>query len=92
MCNYSKIENGRGNQVPPCDTMCQNKSQFHLGIGVACYICNHHWWSATKWKKHMTAHHSNLSEQELFIAPTEAPTDLKIKTEVEAIEVDIDKS
>ena len=81
MCNYSKVENARGNQVPPCDTMCQNKSQvsshiwqFHLCICVACYICDDHWWSATEWKKHMTAQHSNLSEQEFFMAPTEAPT------------------
>ena len=78
--------------------MCQNKSQvsshirqFHLGICVACYVCNHRWWSATEWKKHMTTHHSTLSEQEFFVAPTEAPTDLKIKTEVEEIKVDIDK-
>ena len=99
MCNYSKVENSRGNQVPPCDTMCQNKSQvsshirqFHLGICVACYICSHRWWSATEWKKHMTAHHSNLSEQEFFVAPTEAPTNLQIKTEVEEIEVDFEKS
>ena len=53
MCNYLKVENSRGNQVPPCDTMCQNKSQvsshvrqFHLGICVACYICVHGWWFA----------------------------------------------
>ena len=69
MCNYSKVKNSRGNQVPPCDTMCQNKSQvsshirqFHLCICVACYICSHRWWSATEWKRHMTAHHSHLSE------------------------------
>ena len=81
VCDCSKVENARGNQVPPCDTMCQNKSQvssyirqFHLGICVACYICDHHWWSATEWKKHMTTHHSNLSEQEYLLAPTEAPT------------------
>ena len=99
MCNYSKVENSRGNQVPPCDTMCQNKSQvsshvrqFHLGICVACYICGHRWWSATEWKKHMITHHSNLSEQEFFVAPTEAPADLQIKTEVEDIEVDFEKS
>ena len=79
--------------------MCQNKSQvsshirqFHLGICVACYICDHRWWSATEWKKKMTTQHSNLSEQEFFVAPTETPTDLKIKTEVEEIEVDIEKS
>ena len=40
----------------------------------------------------MTTHHSNLSEQEYFVAPAEAPTDLKIKTEVEEIEVYIEKS
>ena len=39
----------------------------------------------------MTAHHSTLSEQEYFVAPTEGPTDLKIKTKVEEIEVNIDK-
>ena len=99
MCNYSKVESTRGNQVPPCDTLCQNKSQvsshirqFHLGICVACYICNHRWWSATELKKHMTTQHAFLSENEFFVAPTEAPTDLKINTEVEEIEVDIDKS
>ena len=40
----------------------------------------------------MTTHHSNLSEQEFFVAPTEAPTNLKVKTEVEEIEVDFEKS
>ena len=40
----------------------------------------------------MTAHHSNLSEHEFFVAPTETPTDLKVKTEVEEIEVDFEKS
>ena len=99
MCNYSKVENSRGNHVPPCDTMCQNKSQvsshirqFHLGICVACYICSHRWWSATEWKKHMTTHHSHLSEQEFFVAHTEAPIDLEVKTEVEEIEVEFEKS
>ena len=79
--------------------MCQNKSevsshiwQFYLGICVACYICGHWWWPATEWKKHMTTHHSHLSEQEFFVAHTEAPTDLEVKMEVEEIEVDFEKS
>ena len=91
MCDYSKVKNPRGNQVPPCDTMCQNKSQvssnlrqFYLGICVACYICDHRWWSATEWKKHMTTHHVNLSEQ----APTTALSGLEVKMEVEEIEID----
>ena len=32
MCDYSKVKNARGNQVPPCDTMCQNKSQVSSHI------------------------------------------------------------
>ena len=40
----------------------------------------------------MTTHHSHLSEQEFFVAHTEAPTDLEVKMEVEEIEVDFEKS
>ena len=40
----------------------------------------------------MTTHHTNLSEQEYYVAPTVAPTGLEIKTEVEEIEVDTEKS
>ena len=89
MCDYSKVEESRGNKVPFCDTVCQNKMQvsshirqFHLGICVACYLCNHRWWSAYEWKKHMTSHHPNLSEDEYYVPPSAAPTDIQVKTEV----------
>ena len=88
-CNYSKVETERGNKVVFCDTVCQNKMQvsshlrqFHLGICVSCYICNHRWWSAFEWKKHMAAHHPELSEDEYFVAATAPPPDIQIKTEV----------
>ena len=88
-CNYSKVETERGNRVAFCDTVCQNKMQvsshlrqFHLGICVACYIRNHRWWSAFEWKKHMVAHHPNLSENEYFVAAAAPPPDIQIKTEV----------
>ena len=64
--------------------------QFHLGICVACYICNHRWWSAYEWKKHMTTHHPNLSEDEYYVASSEIPTDLQIKTEVTEEEIVVD--
>ena len=83
MCNYSKVEMERGNKVAFCDTVCQNKMQvsshlhqFHLGICVSCYICNHRWWSAFKWKKHIAAHHPNLSKNEYFVAASTPPPDL----------------
>ena len=89
MCNYSKVETERGNKVAFCDTVCQNKMQvsshlrqFHLGICVSCYICNHRWWSAFEWKKHMAAHHPDLSKNEYFVASSVPPSDLQIKTEV----------
>ena len=89
MCDYSKVENARGNKVPYCDTVCQNEMQvsshlrqFHLGICVAYYICNHRWWSAYEWKKHMTTNHHYLSEDEYYVTPSEAPADVQIKTEV----------
>ena len=97
MCNYSKVETTWGNRVAFCDTVCQNKMQvsshirqFHLGICISCYICNHRWWSAFEWKKHMVAHHPNLSEDEYYMAPSEAPADLQIKTEVTEQEIVID--
>ena len=94
MCNYSKVETAKGNKVAFCDTVCQNKMQvsshlrqFHLGICVSCYLCNHRWWSAFEWKKHMVAHHPNLTEDEYFVAPATAPADLQIKTEVTEEEI-----
>ena len=89
MCDYSKVEESRGNKVPFCDTVCQNEMQvsshirqFHLGICIACYICNHRWWSAYEWKKHMTSHHQNLPEDDYYVPPSAAPTDIQVKTEV----------
>ena len=101
MCDYSRVEAARGNKVSFCDTVFQNKMQvsshirqFHLGICVACYICNHQWWSAYEWKKHMTGHHPNLSEDEYYVASSGVPAGLQIKTEVmeEEIIVDVAKS
>ena len=96
-CNFSKVETERGNRVVLCDTVCQNKMQvsthlrqFHLGICVACYICNHRWWSAFEWKKHMVAHHPDLSEHEYFVAATVPPQDIQIKTEVTEKEFIVD--
>ena len=64
--------------------------QFHLGIFVTCYICNNRWWSAYEWKKHMLAHHPKLSEEEYYIAPSEVPTDIQVKTEVTEEEFIVD--
>ena len=98
-CNYSKVETERGNKVVFCDTVCQNKMQvsshlrqFHLGTCILCYVCNHRWWSAFEWKKHMVAHHPDLSENEYFVATTAPPPDLKIKTEVTEEEIVYDPS
>ena len=36
----------------------------------------------TNGKKHMTSHHQNLPEDKYYVAPSAAPTDIQVKTEV----------
>ena len=79
----------RVNDVPDCDTVCQQKAQvsshirqFHLGNCIACYLCDHRWWSATEWKKHMKDAHSTLSEDAWYVAEGNPSGRLVIKTEV----------
>ena len=89
ICEYSKAEQAKGNMVPDCDTICQQKAQvsshirqFHLGNCIACYLCDHRWWSATEWRKHMKETHSTLSEDSWFVAEGDPSLQLVIKTEV----------
>ena len=89
ICEYSKAEQAKGNDVPDCDTVCQQKAQvsshirqFHLGNCIACYLCDHRWWSATEWRKHMKDAHSALSEDAWYVAEGDPSEQLVIKTEV----------
>ena len=89
ICEYAKAEQAKGNDVPDCEVMCQQKAQvsshirqFHLGNCIACYLCNHKWWSATEWRKHMKEVHSALSEDAWFIAQGDPSQQIVIKTEV----------
>ena len=89
ICEYSKAKQAKGNVVPDCDTVCQQKAQvsshirqFHLGNCIACYLCDHRWWSATEWRKHMKEAHSALSEDAWYIAEGDPSQQLVIKTEV----------
>ena len=74
ICEYAKAEQAKGNDVPNCEVMCQQKAQvsshirqFHLGNCIACYLCNHKWWSPTEWRKHMKEVHSSLSEDAWYV-------------------------
>ena len=89
ICEYSKAEQAKGNVVPDCNTVCQQKvqvssyiRQFHLGNCIACYLCDHRWWSATEWRKHMKETHSTLSEDAWFVTEGDPSQQLVIKTEV----------
>ena len=88
-CEYSKAEQAKGNNVSECDTVCQQKAQvsshirqFHLGNCIACYLCDHRWWSAWEWRKHMKENHSALSEEAWYVAEGDPSERLVIKTEV----------
>ena len=89
ICEYAKAEQAKGNDVPDCEVICQQKAQvsshirqFHLGNCIACYLCNHKWWSATEWRKHMTEVHSALSEDAWFVAQGDPSQQIVIKTKV----------
>ena len=89
ICEYAKAEQAKGNDVPDCEVMCQQKAQvsshirqFHLGNCIACYLCNHKWWSATEWCKHMKEVHSTLSEDAWFVTQGDPSQQIVIKTEV----------
>ena len=89
ICEYAKAEQAKGNDVPDCEVMCQQKAQvsshirqFHLGNCIACYLCNHKWWLATEWHKHMKEVHSALSEDAWFVTQGDSSQQIIIKTEV----------
>ena len=95
LCEYAKTEQAKGNDVPDCGVMCQQKAQvsshirqFHLGNCIACYLCNHRWWSATEWRKHMKEVHSDLSEDTWFVIQGDPSQQIVIKTEVTEPEVE----
>ena len=89
ICEYAKAEQAKSNDVPDCEVMCQQKAevsshirQFHLGNCIACYLCNHKWWLATEWCKHMKEVHSALSEDAWFVTQGDSSQQIIIKTEV----------
>ena len=89
ICEYSKVEQAKGNSVPNCDVTCQQKAQvsshirqFHLGNCICCYLCGHRWWSATEWRGHMIKEHSDIPENAWYVAPGDPTQQLVIKTEV----------
>ena len=41
--------------------------QHHLGVAIACFICDKRWWSAHTWIQHMHSTHSALSEEDFFV-------------------------
>ena len=89
ICEYSKVEQAKGNSVPNCDVTCQQKAQvsshirqFHLGNCICCYLCGHRWWSATEWRRHMIKEHSDIPENTWYVAPGNPTQQLVIKTEV----------
>ena len=89
ICEYAKAEQAKGKNVPDYEVMCQQKArvsshiqQFHLGNCIACYLCNHKWWSATEWHKHMKEVHSSLSEDAWYVAQGDPSQQIIIKTEV----------
>ena len=93
-CNYARVMRERGYNPGECDVICQSRGQtsthicqFHLGNCMECYVCGHCWWSAFEWKKHMKKAHTDLHEDDWYIASDVPAANLSIKKEVTAEEL-----
>ena len=96
-CLYSSVQKEEGNIIKSCDAFSTVKAQMsthirqmHLGIAVACFICNKKWWSSSSWWTHMQKAHSQLKEEEYFVADgadIEGFREFIIKKEVSASEI-----
>ena len=85
MCNYAAVKRAEGYPNYECDFINQNKSQMsthvrqiHLGICVSCYVCDHRWWSAAEFLKHMEAMHPDLGEDAWYINNPDPAGDEKV--------------
>ena len=73
-CMFSTVAKSEGKLVTDCEFFSTTKAQLsthihqhHLGVAIACFVCNHCWWSAPSWFSHMEKAHRNLKEADYFI-------------------------
>ena len=91
-CKYIDAMRAQGKIVLDCDFFSSTKGQLsthirqkHLGVAVACYVCNKKAWSGKTWLTHMQNVHKELSEDEYYVKEgvTEGEVEgLAVKTEV----------
>ena len=91
-CMYADAMRAQGKMVLNCDFFSSTKGQLsthvrqkHLGVAVACYICNKKAWSGKTWLTHMQNAHKELSEDEYYVKEGFAKGEvegLAVKTEV----------
>ena len=89
-CLWSEKMKAEGNIVPNCTTISSQKGQLsthirraHLGQAVTCYVCNKKAWSADTWLTHMQKVHSELAEEDYFVASVSDIKSFEIKSEVQ---------
>ena len=77
MCNFvqAMIDAGTGAGFSPCNDISSNMGQLsthirqtHLGAALQCYVCGYRAWSGKTWKDHMKEKHTDLGEDNFFIA------------------------
>ena len=93
-CNYARVMRERGYSPNECDVICQSRGQtsthirqFHINKCMECYICSHRWWSAFEWKKHMKKVHTDLEEDDWYVASEVPAASLAIKKEISPAEL-----
>ena len=73
-CRYSEVMKEERKIVEHCEQFSSTKGQLsthvhqmHLGIAVACFICNKRWWSAFTWYEHMKKAHGDLKTDDHYL-------------------------
>ena len=89
-CLWSEKMKAEGNIVPNCTTISSQKGQLsthirraHLCQAVTCYVCNKKAWSADTWLTHMQKAHTELAEEDYFVASGTDIKSFEIKSEVQ---------
>ena len=73
-CEFTDEMKKEGHIFKDCDFISTVRGQLsthiwqhHLGVAVACFICDKRWWSAHTWIQHMRNTHKTLSQDDFFV-------------------------
>ena len=98
-CEFTNEMKKEGKIFKSCDFISTVRGQLstyirqhHLGVAIACFVCDKRWWSAHTWIQHMRNVNSALSENDFYVKEgadiAELQQGLFIKQEVSSLDIE----